>query len=148
MSDLKINNITDRTGDSGPVFAGISTVSSGQFVVPVGPTEYRGGRGRGVFVGGYVTPSYSNQMCFVEIATTGNAIDFGDLPFSKGGVPTCASSTRGIWAGGYAYPGNTRLTSIDYVTIPSKGGVTDFGDIRTASYGAAGSCSNGHGGLG
>ena len=44
MSDLKINNITDRTGGSGPVIAGVSTVSStGAFTVPVGPTEYRGG---------------------------------------------------------------------------------------------------------
>ena len=40
MSDLNINNITDRTGDSGPVIAGVSTVSStGAFTVPVGPTE-------------------------------------------------------------------------------------------------------------
>ena len=54
MSDLKINNITDRTGDSGPVIAGVSTVSTtGAFTVPSGPTEYRGGRGRGFFGGGY-----------------------------------------------------------------------------------------------
>ena len=44
MSDLNINNITDRTGSCGPVIAGVSTVSStGAFVVPVGPTEMRGG---------------------------------------------------------------------------------------------------------
>ena len=49
MSDIKINNITDRTGDSGPIFAGISTVSTDTFMVmPSGPTEYRGGRGRGI----------------------------------------------------------------------------------------------------
>ena len=37
-----------------PVFAGISTVSTEAFIVPVGSTEYRGGgRGRGVFAGGY-----------------------------------------------------------------------------------------------
>ena len=53
MSDLKINNITDRVGTSGPVIAGVSTVTStGAFTVPVGPTEYRGGRGRGLFAGG------------------------------------------------------------------------------------------------
>ena len=52
MSDLKINNITDRTGGSGPVIAGVSTVSTtGSFTVPVGPTEYRGGgRQRGIFL--------------------------------------------------------------------------------------------------
>ena len=33
MSDLKINNITDRTGDSGPVIAGVSTVSSPFMVI-------------------------------------------------------------------------------------------------------------------
>ena len=139
MSDLKINNITDRTGDSGPVFAGISTVSSGQFVVPVGPTEYRGGRGRGVFGSGGVSPAQQNVLNYITIATTGNAAEFGGDAYSRGGsCASFASATRGIWAGGYAYPGNTRLTSIDYVTIPSKGGVTDFGDIRTASYGQAG----------
>ena len=51
MSDLKINNITDRTGDSGPVIAGVSTVTgTGAFTVPVGPTEMRGGRGRGLIL--------------------------------------------------------------------------------------------------
>ena len=46
MSDLKINNITDRSGSSGPVFTGISTVSTSAFMVmPSGSTEYRGGRG-------------------------------------------------------------------------------------------------------
>ena len=49
MSDIKINNITDRSGSSGPIFAGISTVSTSAFMVmPSGPTEYRGGRGRGI----------------------------------------------------------------------------------------------------
>ena len=36
MSDLRINNITDRIGGSGPVIAGICTVTStGAFTVPV-----------------------------------------------------------------------------------------------------------------
>ena len=44
MSDLKINNITDRTGNAGPIIAGVSTVSStGAFTVPVGSTAQRGG---------------------------------------------------------------------------------------------------------
>ena len=53
MSDIKINNITDRSGSGGTVFAGISTVSTEAFMVmPSGSTEYRGGRGRGIFAGG------------------------------------------------------------------------------------------------
>ena len=80
MSDIKINNITDRSGSSGPVFAGISTVSTSAFMVmPSGDTEYRGGRGRGVFHGGGNNPTGLITMDYVEIATTGNATDFGDL---------------------------------------------------------------------
>ena len=53
MSELRINNITDRLGESGPVIAGVSTVTStGAFRVPAGDTAHRGGRGRGVFGGG------------------------------------------------------------------------------------------------
>ena len=80
MSDIKINNITDRSGSSGPVFAGISTVSTDAFMVmPSGPTEFRGGRARLVFGGGYYPSPHANlnTLDFVEIATLGNAVDFG-----------------------------------------------------------------------
>ena len=54
MSDIKINNITNRSGSTGPVFAGVSTVSTSAFMVmPSGNTEIRGaGSGRGVLAGG------------------------------------------------------------------------------------------------
>jgi len=101
MSDLRINNITDRTGGSGPVIAGVSTVSStGAFTVPVGPTEMRGGRGRAIFNGGYEAPSNTSEIQTVEIATTGNATNFGNLSTARQGGASVASSTRGISAGG------------------------------------------------
>ena len=133
MSDLKINNITDRTGNAGPIIAGVSTVTStGAFTVPVGPTEMRGGRGRGVFAGGY-SPSpvnYTSTMDYVEIATTGNAADFGDLTVKRYNVSGCASATRGLFMGGQGAPG-TLYNTIDYVTISSGGGANDFGDLNT-----------------
>ena len=47
MSELRINNITDTAGSSGPIIAGVSTVTStSHMVMPRGPTEMRGGRGR------------------------------------------------------------------------------------------------------
>ena len=79
MSELRINNITDRAGSSGPIIAGVSTVTStSHMVMPSGPTEMRGGRGRGIFGGGE-TPTQVNTIDKIEIATTGNAIDFGNL---------------------------------------------------------------------
>ena len=134
MSDLNINNITDRTGDSGPVIAGVSTVSTtGAFTVPVGPTEYRGGRGRAVFGGGYGASSpypELNVLDMVNITTTGNASDFGDLTIGRTAIGMGGNSTRGIFAGG-RYPGvNNDQTQIDYVTFSTSGGANDFGDLN------------------
>jgi hypothetical protein len=127
MSDLKINNITDRTGDSGPVIAGVSTVSTtGSFVVPVGATEFRGGRGRGVFNIGETSPTYVNSLNYITIATTGNSQDFGDLSTALAVSQNGSNSTRGVFAAGYSHPSNR--TTIDYVTMSSKGGASDFGD--------------------
>ena len=133
MSDLRINNITDRTGGSGPVIAGVSTVSStGAFTVPVGPTEMRGGRGRLVFGGGYYPSPHANlgTMDFVEIATLGTAVDFGDMTLARTANQCGSSSTRGILAGG-SHPGrpNTGQPQIDYITFQSGGGASDFGDM-------------------
>ena len=43
MSNLKINNITNRGGDGGPVISGVSTVATSAFmVIPSGDTAIRG----------------------------------------------------------------------------------------------------------
>jgi len=131
MSELRINNITDRAGSSGPIIAGVSTVTStSHMVMPSGPTEMRGGRGRGITGGGFVSPNSQNVMDYVEIATTGNALDFGDLTSILRNIATCASSTRGTFAGGQA-PSDTNI--ICYTTISSKGGASDFGDLTTTN---------------
>ena len=138
MSDLKIDNITDRLGESGTVIAGIATVTStSAFTVPVGDTSHRGGRGRGVFAGG-ATPTKSDVINTVQIATTANATDFGDLSAAKNGVAALASATRGIFAGGYT---PTNLSTIEYLNFESSGGgVSDFGDLlATLNDGMSGS---------
>jgi len=141
MSDLKINNITDSTGNRGPQICGVSTVSTtGAFVVPVGATEFRGGRGRGVFGSG-ATPTATNVLDMIEIATTGNSTDFGDDAAKREeGYATGASSTRGVLAGGYVSP--DAITNISYLTFSSGGGVSDFGDLNLKTYAQAGASDN------
>ena len=130
MSELRIDNITDRAGSSGPIIAGVSTVSStSHMVMPSGLTEMRGGRGRGITGGGFVSPSSQNVMDFIEIASTGNAQDFGDLTVILRNIATCASSTRGTFAGGQS-PSNSDV--ICFTTISSSGGANDFGNLREA----------------
>ena len=128
MSELRINNITDRAGSSGPIIAGVSTVAStSHMVMPSGPTEMRGGRGRGVFAGSYTpsSPNNSSTMNLIEIATTGNATDFGDTA-DAGSHGSTSNSTRGVF--NYGDVPNSIVT-MNFTVISSQGGVADFGDL-------------------
>lgn len=88
---------------------------------------------RGLFGGGYVSATV-NTIVYVSIASTGNATDFGDLSTTTFYQPgACASSTRGLFAGGIG-GGNV----IDYITISTLGNATDFGDLTVARKGIAG----------
>ena len=117
----------------------------------VGRTDHGGcsSSTRGLWGGGY-NPSPSpakqsvNVIDYVEIATLGDALDFGDLtvkPYTNSG---CASPTRGIFTGGFAYtapsPGS-RVPEFNSVTIASKGNALDFGDPLN-DYNGKASCSN------
>ena len=132
MSELRINNITDRAGSSGPIIAGVSTVTSTtHMTMPSGPTEMRGGRGRGVVGGGRDSSNPAvDTMDFIEIATAGNATDFGNLSDGGRDYPTgCGSATRGIFFGG-SEPGFRNI--IDFIVMSSSGGANDFGDMIIA----------------
>ena len=81
MSDIRINNITNKVGDSGPTIAGVSTVSTSAFMVmPSGDTAIRGaGSGRMLTMGGFGnSPNNTNlnQIQLLTISTTGDATDF------------------------------------------------------------------------
>ena len=128
MSEFKVNTITNRDGSYGPQVCGITTFGSSGMQLPSGPTEFRGGRGRGIFDSG-ATPSSTNVIDMIEIATTGNAVDFGDDVHSRQeGHAAFASATRGVMAGGLT---PTVLSSITYITIPSAGGANNFGDLKS-----------------
>jgi len=78
---------------------------------------------------------------FIVIETLGNASDFGDVAVNKQDNTGCASSTRGIFAGGSILPSYAQINVIEYVTIVSKGDTTDFGDL-TSSRSSLGGFSN------
>ena len=131
MSQFKINSITNKEGTFGPVIAGVSTNNStGCMIIPAGPTEHRGGRGRLVFVGGYYPSPHANigTLDFVDIATIGNATDFGDLSVVRTAKQMGSSGTRGLLAAG-GVPGTSSFNTIDYITFQSGGGVTEFGEL-------------------
>ena len=136
MSEIRVNNITNRDGSTGTTVAGIPVVdSTSHFVVPSGNTAERGSRGRGLFGGGD-TPADVNTIDYITIATLGNAVDFGDLTTGRRGISACSSSTRGIFAGSLG--GNV----IDYVTISSTGNAFDFGDFTENKFGPGGASNS------
>jgi len=97
----------------------------------------------GFFGGGY-TPTQTNVIQYINITSSGNAIDFGDLTQARGtNNAAVANTTRGIWQGGNAGPGTPFSNVIDFITIASAGNATDFGDLTVGrrSGSAAGNSS-------
>ena len=92
---------------------------------------------RGLCMGGYSPGEGSggrvNNIDYVTIASSGTAINFGDLSqYINGDDCACASSTRAMRGGGY-HPGGTHNT-IDYVEIMTLGDAQDFGDLTDGDY--------------
>ncbi len=89
----------------------------------------------------------SYNVALGQMATLGNAVDFGDNSTNHGHRPSCSSPIRGMWCGGRGgsspYPATT---DVDSVLIASTGSATSFGSISQARFGG-GECDNGHGGL-
>ena len=139
MSEFKVNTITNGDGSYGPQVCGITTFGSSGLTLPSGPTEFRGGRGRGVFSGGRNNPVYHDTMNSVEIATKADATDFGNLSVGvNGGSGNISSATRGITSGGTLPSPHAISDHIDYHIFSSGGGSNDFGDLTEES--------NAHGG--
>ena len=110
----------------GPVFAGISTVSTSAFMVMPWSLQSFVVAEEELVIGAGGYPSGTTGMDYVQISTTGNGNDFGDLRVGNYGRGSFSSSTRGIVGGG---AGSPYVTSIEYQIISSQGGSSDFGDL-------------------
>ena len=133
MSDIKVNKIKSLNGTNGPEFSGIVEMNStGAMTLPRGNTAYRGGRGRGVFGGGYDGGSpwvTINTIDYVTIASLGNAHDFGDLSEKRSAKGGGSSATRGCFIAGRFPSAPSIQNVIDYIEIQSTGNAMDFGDL-------------------
>ena len=124
---------------------GAGFVSQGWLTLPKGTTEERfvkttheaNPAPRGMRGSGQVAPNnaITNTMDSVEIATLGDAIDFGDLTEPKFGSGGIGSPTRGLFCGGGA---PARKTIIEYFDIATRGNAQDFGDITGSARTLAG----------
>jgi len=94
------------------------------------------GGARGVFAGGQEAPTIHGDIEYINIASTGNSVDFGaDLTTARRRGSAFSSNTRGVFNGG-----STPVASSvqDYITISSTGTCTAWGDTLNNT----GSCDN------
>jgi hypothetical protein len=88
---------------------------------------------RGVFPGGRNGgPTVTDDMDYINIASVGNAIDFGDLLTDTFEAGACSSSTRGVKFGGRT-TGNVYQDNLEAYTFASTGSIADIEDLRTAT---------------
>ena len=80
----------------------------------------------------------TNVISFIEIATVGNAVDFGDMKQGVRHGASFASPTRGVICGGYRNPQGANYTEFQRITIASKGNSVDFGSLAVVRRGQAG----------
>jgi hypothetical protein len=98
------------------------------------------GGARGLFSGGSGgSPVVVQGIEYVNIASLGNATDFGDLSGWTEYSAGCSSGSndRGVTAGNSTGTPTPRADAdvIEYVTISSAGNVTDFGNLTHEKYG-------------
>ena len=101
---------------------------------------------RGIISGGYDAPINIATISSVEIASTGDATDFGVGLYNRG-QQTVSSTTRYVSGGGYGGPvpdtsSYIYLNVIDYLTFSTRGNPVDYGDLTVSAYGASGGTSS------
>ena len=102
---------------------------------------------RGIVSGGIIPGSpyqFTNVIDYVNIATTSDFKDFGDLSTTLGGgTNQCNSQTRAVHIGGSsgASPNISSSNVMNYITMSTLGNAADFGD-QAAESANRGSASN------
>ena len=96
-------------------------------------TYNQGQSSRAVFAGGYAPgPSYTklSSISSVNITSTGNAVEFGDLVAdARTDHGAMSNGIRGVWHQSIGSPAAGE--SLDYVALASGGQAADFGDMNT-----------------
>ena len=101
---------------------------------------------RGILGGGASTtpfvPSHNattNVIDYVQIATTGDAVDFGDMVLAKSSQASVNNTTRGIIQRSNSPVGPVGV--MDTIIMRSTGNATDFGDVSSSQELSGGICN-------
>jgi hypothetical protein len=137
MSVIKVNNITNRDGTSGPVIAGIATVSStSHLVVPTGNTGQKVALAPDPFINNLVLAlPFNSESVFTDVSPRGNqpmptgiGTTTASLPFGVSGV---TSTSSGIQTSISKYYGSSAYFdgSGDYLSASGSSDLSLSGDF-------------------
>ena len=131
-------NLTDSNGDFVYTFKwsdGINFVNKDVTIIyntsSGGGGAISWGGDRGLIAGGQLNgpPYYQNGIDYLDISTTGDAQDFGDLLSNLDYSSGLSDGSRGVWGGG-SVQDTTRTNTMQYVATSTLGNTIDFGDLQ------------------
>ena len=112
-------------GGSTSSYAGIGTLAAGEWVqITTDSPDIQTGGTRGVIAGGLDDPASEVSMNYINISSTGNALDFGDLSGSIFYGAGFSSRTHGFLAGN-----STGDNTVERWVIASTGSSADYSDL-------------------
>ena len=124
--------------DIGPTFADGAVLDTLSYMVPPGGTTAQSNRGRGLLMGGAVSPGATNttQIKYFDIASQGTTDEFGQTSVARRSTGSLSSSTRAVMGGGFVAPPSPYTISdvMDYVTIATTANAIDFGNMQSTAY--------------
>jgi len=124
---IGFSTTTNVGSQYGTTFDGFGSFATSTYMFPPGGNTRERNRGRALWMGGYAPSNYRTMIDFVNIQSTGNAQDFGELSATGLGEGSeCASSTRAIQGGG------SLINTMEFVTIADTSNTTDFGDLTVS----------------
>ena len=123
--------VPDKGEDHGTTFGDNTKFDTLSYMVPPGGTTAQRGRGRAVFAGGNRSPDNdSNIIDYIQIQSSGIAVDFGDLTQEREALGGSGNETRGWFASGYDGDSpNANYDIIDYIIISTTANALDFGNL-------------------
>ena len=98
---------------------------------------------RGIYLPLY-DGSFTDQITYITIDSTGNASDFGDSTFAGSSRAGFSGDGRAISGGG---GGSSNQDVIEYFAISSTGNASDFGDLTHGDRANLSGCSDGERGV-
>ena len=144
-SPVGFSTTTDVGSQYGATFDGFGSFATSTYMVPPGGNTRERNRGRGLIMGGAVSPGATNttQIKYFDIAAGGITEDFGQTTVARRSTGSFSSSTRALMGGGFVAPTSPHTISdvIDFVTIANTANAIDFGNMQSTGY-AYGTASN------